>query len=1099
MATPVVIKFIGDTSDLEPAVNQLASIGGIDQKVADTFKANNAIFKERIQALSDTKTTADASGKSVDALSNSFKNLNQTAAIGSLKTDWDNFNNSLGNSSGKVASLVAQFRQVRNEIATMIETGNAQGPMYDAAIEKASQLKQAITNANKELEITGARNSGLQALTQSMTGVVGAFSLGQGAIALFGSKNKDLEETLIKVQGAMLVLNGLQSISNTLTDLGAIKAGLYSGALKLLGLTEEEFAAISATTWAIATAGITLLIGGIIALVVYFDKISEALGGTSRAQRAFNDVQAEGAKNSTAEIQALNETFAAANNKKLSIDQQAQALDELNKKYPELFANFNKETIGSQQAKLAIDQLTDSIIKQANLKSAQDKLVAAQAAVNETIAQGAAAQVSFWDKMLTPLQKNAERVASGTHSILDGLQKDLTAAQAAFNQALLDNNNSFLSKYNAQKEQNAKDDQEEVNNLKANIARAKANTIELLNEQIDLIDQQAAIDKQAALDKEGNTSLYEAEVRRITDESNAQKNKLQYDFYSKQKSDAAAFHESMLNIEKGLGVIGTSSYNQADFDIKKKEFEDKITLANKYNQDASGLQTSLNNLIASRDQQLRDEQQKARDVDYQTQELDLKASYDSQLALLENTGAKTKDEILKNNVDKLNLERNYQDALYQIQLKAAQDKLATIPQFETKKDTKGNDVPVVDINGLQVLTTEYKAQLNVIEGITNTHNETQNANQKKANDLFLQITQQEFQDSLRLSDEYFDEQKKKATDAFLASQQSPADIKNYQEKIKAIDKDSLDQRFQIFKDYGQNTKQVGDQIAQAEIDKALALAERKKQIEQQLYQTLMQIQQEAFQFFSNLIDAQAQAQVDKVNQAETANEAALKNRLDAGLIDQKQYDTSLKQLQDKQAADVKKIQHDQAVKQKELSEFQIILNTAEAVVKTYSEVGFPLGIPLAVAIAALGAAQLAVVASKPIPLARGTESVEGGQPGIDSVHALLMPKERVVPADINQYLKGIPNAELPRLAMLNEMFSSIPSIIPDGVIYNGNNNAPLDYDLLGRVISEQLKDQFRKIPINNISLDKDGFNLSIQEGSSRTNLIANRYTLGNEG
>ena len=47
---------------------------------------------------------------------------------------------------------------------------------------------------------------------------MGGFAAAQGAIALFGGESKELEETLVKVNGALALLNGVQSVFRTIDD-----------------------------------------------------------------------------------------------------------------------------------------------------------------------------------------------------------------------------------------------------------------------------------------------------------------------------------------------------------------------------------------------------------------------------------------------------------------------------------------------------------------------------------------------------------------------------------------------------------------------------------------------------------------------------------------------------------------------------------------------------------------------------------------------------------------------------------------------------------------------------------------------------------------
>jgi hypothetical protein len=116
-----------------------------------------------------------------------------------------------------------------------------------------------------------------------------------------------------------------------------------------------------------------------------------------------------------------------------------------------------------------------------------------------------------------------------------------------------------------------------------------------------------------------------------------------------------------------------------------------------------------------------------------------------------------------------------------------------------------------------------------------------------------------------------------------------------------------------------------------------------------------------------------------------------------------------------------KLKTKQAIADKANALFGIIINTAESIIKTGAQLGYPAAIPFQVFAAAAGAIQAAVVAAKPIPkYAKGTTFVErfGYPDGVDTVPALLTRGERVVPVLENQHLKGISNGELPRLAAM---------------------------------------------------------------------------------
>src|SRR5690606_5954037 len=110
----------------------------------------------------------------------------------------------------------------------------------------------------------------------------GVFSAAEGAQALFGDESEDLQKTLVKLNGAIALLNGLQAIQTELA-----KKETVSG--KILNAVKKEYVVVTNAS-AKATArfgaalkliGIGLLIGGVAALVTYWKDIAKFVGITS--------------------------------------------------------------------------------------------------------------------------------------------------------------------------------------------------------------------------------------------------------------------------------------------------------------------------------------------------------------------------------------------------------------------------------------------------------------------------------------------------------------------------------------------------------------------------------------------------------------------------------------------------------------------------------------------------------------------------------------------------------------------------------------------------------------------------------------------------
>ncbi|MBQ5979400.1 MAG: phage tail tape measure protein [Bacteroidales bacterium] len=100
---------------------------------------------------------------------------------------------------------------------------------------------------------------------------------------------------------------------------------------------------------------------------------------------------------------------------------------------------------------------------------------------------------------------------------------------------------------------------------------------------------------------------------------------------------------------------------------------------------------------------------------------------------------------------------------------------------------------------------------------------------------------------------------------------------------------------------------------------------------------------------------------------------ALQDRLDSGLMSQAQYDAEVKRMEEEAEARQEEMQLKQAKREKQMNLIQAIINTALGVTKTLAQWGIPAGLAPAAIMSAMGAAQVALIASQPV-----TGAEEGG-------------------------------------------------------------------------------------------------------------------------
>jgi hypothetical protein len=224
----------------------------------------------------------------------------------------------LVNTAESAKSVSDIKRSLKDLKAAALEFGEG-SEGFRKATAAAGQLNDKLADVNGSIKVLSGNAT--ENLTRSFSGVaqagVGGFQAVMGAQALFGEKNKDIQEQLVKLQGVMNFANGLKEFANIgqaakdfklvlLSLIGtkatetavtetntvvttqnvaskeasaiastalAIQNGIASAATTVLTTITTAFGVASGVAWAIATGGIILLVAAIVGLIVYFDDI----------------------------------------------------------------------------------------------------------------------------------------------------------------------------------------------------------------------------------------------------------------------------------------------------------------------------------------------------------------------------------------------------------------------------------------------------------------------------------------------------------------------------------------------------------------------------------------------------------------------------------------------------------------------------------------------------------------------------------------------------------------------------------------------------------------------------------------------------------
>lgn len=128
-----------------------------------------------------------------------------------------------GNSTNSVKGLKTELRELTKQLGTLEQGSQA----FNDAAKRAGQLKEQIRGIADAIDDADPEKA-FGPFSRTVAGLAGGFSAAQGAMALFGSESEELEKTLVRVQGAMALSQGINSLlefRNDFKDLGKIVSG----------------------------------------------------------------------------------------------------------------------------------------------------------------------------------------------------------------------------------------------------------------------------------------------------------------------------------------------------------------------------------------------------------------------------------------------------------------------------------------------------------------------------------------------------------------------------------------------------------------------------------------------------------------------------------------------------------------------------------------------------------------------------------------------------------------------------------------------------------------------------------------------------------
>jgi hypothetical protein len=165
------------------------------------------------------------------------------------------------------------FKSMKSEIRELTVAAQQAVMQFGEFSPEAIRAEQALAQARDRMDdfndrVAAVNPDKFAQINTVVQGVARGFQAAQGAMALFGSESEDLQKTMVKLQGAMALAEGLEGLGKVQQQFSAIAGNIKGNVLKAFQALGKM------STLAFGAIGIALTL-----IIANFDKLKNAILG----------------------------------------------------------------------------------------------------------------------------------------------------------------------------------------------------------------------------------------------------------------------------------------------------------------------------------------------------------------------------------------------------------------------------------------------------------------------------------------------------------------------------------------------------------------------------------------------------------------------------------------------------------------------------------------------------------------------------------------------------------------------------------------------------------------------------------------------------
>jgi hypothetical protein len=185
----------------------------------------------------------------------------------------------LKDSTGQGAeSAKKRLREMQRALVDLAVAGKESTEEFRKLEAEAGELSDTIGDVSQRVKNMGSDTKNIEAFTQAVQGVAAGFQIAQGAAALFGEENEDIQKAMLQVNATMAIANGIQQVTVLLQKESAISMTANRIATALYDKTlKGTIVSLRLFRTALIATGIGAAIVGVGLLVENWEKLTKAV------------------------------------------------------------------------------------------------------------------------------------------------------------------------------------------------------------------------------------------------------------------------------------------------------------------------------------------------------------------------------------------------------------------------------------------------------------------------------------------------------------------------------------------------------------------------------------------------------------------------------------------------------------------------------------------------------------------------------------------------------------------------------------------------------------------------------------------------------